>query len=1226
MTVVENRSRSGEEPAAEPSAAAGADPRNSPTVGGITRRRRLAFVVAAVLSVIGAAAGLAPYVAVYLVAAELFAGDGPADRGYLVTVAVGAAIALVVRAVAAGLATHVAHVAAYRVLADLRVELMARLRGMPLGRVQSRSPGELKKVLQDDVEQLEEAFAHGVPDAAAAAAVPLATTAVLFAVDWRLALVTLVALVLAVVVGAAGMAAAQKNNAAQYETLGAMNRAVLSYLQGMRVIRGFLRPDTGYHQAREAVAAFRDAADGLLRSPVRWFAALLTGVTALPIAALLPTAGLLYVHGSIELPTLVLFLLIGLGYAAPLFGLILTLATLTTRLQMATGSISEILAEPLLPVPAEPRTPVREPGGMRVEFDGVGFGYGEQKVVSGIDLEITPGSFVALVGETGAGKSTLARLVARFWDVDEGAVRVGGIDVREVDPAELMRQVALVQQDDYLFDDTVLENIRIGRPGATDEEVRAAGVRARVDEFADGLPQGWHTVLGSGGGRLSGGQRQRISIARALLKDSPVVVLDEATAFLDAENEEAAGAAVRELARDRTVIVIAHRLGSVVHADRLVLLEHGRILDQGTHAELLERSPRYRTMWDAYRSTTGWTLGSATSAAAPPQVPDTLPATVRRSDDPGEEWSRAAASIITPGLGRMGFFRQWRTLVGRGWGRLARQGTLRLVLEGLVRGAPVVAIFLTLRQAVVGDLSDAVVWGLTGYLVLFMVLRVVAIERANQVVWAVANQAKADVSLSILDRLRMMPLGLLSRFDSGRMSTMVNNDVVMLDFQNTPQQLLGGLVQPVLAAVLLFVLDWRLALAALAGLPLFLLLTAVSDRIYRAVFGPLHEVRTRTTSRLLENVRGAAVLRAYPDSAPARRYGVAVEELRAASVAMSVRATPSVALASISLELGSVLLILLGTALYPASLSATTLLLFLVLSLVLYQPLQELNALAGYRRNQQQIARRIAEVWEAPVLPEPAEPRTPATASVEFRDVEFSYVAGEQTLRGVSFTAEPGTVTALVGPSGSGKSTVANLVSRFWDVDSGSVAIGGVDVRELGSMSVLATVTSVYQDVYLFDRSVRFNVTLGRPDATDQEIARALDAAQCTEFVAALPDGLDTVVGEGGTSLSGGQRQRLSIARALLKDSPVLVLDEAVASVDPDTEARIQQAIGSLAAGRTVIVIAHRLDTVRDVDQIVVLDQGRVDGVGSHEELLGASPVYRRLRAAHDRALAAAEG
>ncbi len=312
---------------------------------------------------------------------------------------------------------------------------------------------------------------------------------------------------------------------------------------------------------------------------------------------------------------------------------------------------------------------------------------------------------------------------------------------------------------------------------------------------------------------------------------------------------------------------------------------------------------------------------------------------------------------------------------------------------------------------------------------------------------------------------------------------------------------------------------------------------------------------------------------------------------------MAVRTSPLTAVATVVLELGFVALLWLGSTLFlGGEVAATTLLLFLVIALNLYRPLQELLELSTYRHQQDRIAEQLGGVWDIEELHEPTEPTLISGTDVEFRDVRFSY-NDDEALRGVSFRAESGKVTALVGPSGAGKSTVADLVARFWDVDSGSIRIGGADLREVTEDELRRTVTTVYQEVYLFPDTIRSNLTIGSPDATDEQVWSALESSQAADFVRELPDGLDAVLAEAGDDLSGGQRQRLSIARALLRDPDVLLLDEAVASIDPATERRIQVALSHLVAGRTVVVVAHRLDTIRGADRIVVLDSGGVDGV-----------------------------
>ncbi|MGO1316702.1 MAG: ABC transporter ATP-binding protein [Cellulomonadaceae bacterium] len=1167
------------------------------TIGAIAGRHRAGLVAAAVFAVIAGACGLAPYVAVYAVTVALFSPDG-AGAGAIGWIALGTAVAVVLRGVCASVSTQVGHVAAYRILADLRRAIARQLQRLPLGRVQARSAGEMKKLLHDDVEQMEEALAHGIPDLAAAAAIPVATTVLLFVVDWRLALVAVGALVLLVVVSAIGMKLGMRNNELLAEHQGVLNRAVLGYLQGIKVIRGFLRPDSGYDQAREAIIVGEALQARSTKGPIRWLVAAMTVATGVAVAVLIPVAGTWYAGGGISLANLALFLLLSLGYLTPVIGLVGTMATVMIRIRMSAGSIREVLAEKPLPEPRTPQTPER----FDVVFDAVSFAYNEggDQVLQNVDLRIPEGARIALVGPTGAGKSSVARILARFWDVTEGAVRIGGVDVRDIPQVELARIVAFVQQDEYVFGATLRENIRIARPGATDSEVETAGHAAQLSELAAELPDGWDTVLPAGGGTLSGGQRQRVSIARALLKDAPVIVLDEATAALDAQTEHATLTAIAELTAGRTVIAIAHRLDTIRDSDEIVYLEHGEISDRGTHDELLESSPGYRKLWNAYSTATGWHLQHRdTESAALPSATTELAAPA----GPVDEVDEAARQIVTPGLGALGFSRQWVRLLGRGWPELLRRGMPKLIIDGLLRGIPLIAVFLVVNAAVTavarGTAFDGgLIWMVSGGLLVWLFARLLASQWVNGTIWTIAGESKRELQLSIVERLRRVPLGFFSRVDNGRITTLIGNDIPMLDFQNVPQQVIGALIQPVIVTVVLLSLDWRLALAALIGLPVYWALTAWSDRIYHRVFTDVYAARRETTTILIEQAKGAAVLRGNPASFIATRFGQAVGRLEQASIDMSVRATPATGLAAIAIEGGLVVLIAIGGALYAGGVvPATTLLLFLMLSLTLYQPIQELGALTGYRRIQQQIANNIAEVWDAPILTEPAHPAAPQDASIEFRDVTFSYGSDTEegsspALNGVSFTVPSGAIAALVGPSGSGKSTIANLTARLWDVDDGAILLGGKDVRELGTDEVMRMVTTVYQDVYLFNETIRYNVALARPNATDEEIWASLAAAQIDDEIRALPAGLDTVIEDSGANLSGGQRQRLSIARALLKDSPIIILDEAVASVDPDTEARIQDAIGRLAAGRTVLVIAHRLSTVSDVDQIITVEDG----------------------------------
>ncbi|WP_168583607.1 ABC transporter ATP-binding protein [Gephyromycinifex aptenodytis] len=1209
----------------------------------IIGRRKAALIGSALLAVAGALAGLAPYFIVYLVGTELFLGTEP-DRARLAGYALWAAAAVLAKVVLKALANGVSHAAAYRILADLRLALAQRLARMPLGRVRARSSGHVKKILQDDVEQLELGLSHAIPDIAAAVAVPVASIIFMFTMGWQVGLAAVLVVVVTVLLIA--WAVSRANGFAEQESRikAELNTSVICYLRGMRVLRGFLPGHASYAATDAAIAATEDI-ENRKESRGKWQAVAGTALSSSPVLFILPVGLWCTAQGYISPASLVFFLLVGTGFTQPLMGLLISLAVLQYQVEAGLKNIAEILDEPDLPVPEQPR----QTSGFDLRLRDVSFRYEDDgpDVLCGIDLDIPEVSSLALVGPSGGGKSTLLSLIARFYDVSSGSVELGGVDVREMDPSEVMRRVAYVQQNDYLFGDTLMENIRMAKPEATDEEVVTAADRARVTEFVHELPQGWQTRLPAGGGQLSGGQRQRISVARALLKGARVVLLDEATAFLDADSEAAVSEAVRELRASATVISVAHRLGTIADYDRVAYLAGGRIVHCARHEEMLRDCPEYAELWSDYRDAQGWQLSAtATAAATNPlhamrdepvpaaagllrEVPDSGLKN-QAVHEPGAASSTPLldAPIQTPrvrGLVAMNPVRQWLALLGHQRRDLFRSGLWLIIADGLLTSAPIVVVALALLDVLDGA-PDAGAWWRYGLALLGIYLArwLVGVALAT-LWWPKANRAWAQLRRSVLGHLRRIPMGEFDRLDTGRTATLVVSDLALVDFINLPAKLIVGLFQPVLAALVLFILDWQVALAALLGVPVFWGLLWFSDRVEKTVLGDVMHVRAQASSDLLEFVQGTGVLRANPSAPQASRYRATVEELRQRSVAMAIRTSPLTAVASAALELGFAALIWVVCLRHlDGGLPQSLALLMLVVSLSLYRPYQELLDLSSYRHLQSRIAEHIGRLWDIEPLPEghlDAPEGGEAGVRVELRDVGFAYRDGHRVLDRANMLARPGEVTALVGPSGSGKSTVANLVARFWDVDDGAVLFADTDVRDLTSTGLAAQVTTVYQDVYLFPTSVRENLTMGMK-VSDQDLWTVLESAQAAEFIAALPGGLDAQIDEAGGNLSGGQRQRLSIARALAKDAPILLLDEAVASVDPRTEVRIQRALSSLITGRTVIVIAHRLNTVRSSECIVVLSEDGIEATGPHHDLLTTSATYRRLWAAQESAAA----
>jgi ATP-binding cassette subfamily B protein len=564
------------------------------------------LIAAALLSIIASACALAPYGVIYLVLVRLLAPDfgpgGVKDIQSLALVAVGL---VVLRCLTLFASTMCSHVAAFDILYNLRCALTAHLGKLPMGYFSARQTGQIKKILYEDVEELEGFIAHHIPDLVSGAVLPVLIVGVLFLVDWRLALVALLPLPLAFFLQRRVFArdGLGQRRARYHDALEAMNATIVEYVRGMPVIKIFNQTVSSFARLKDAALAYRRYIEEITRCMApSW--AMFVVVTSSGLLFLLPFGLWLYLDGEISLPTLLLFLMLGSSYMTPLFRLALLGGQLGHLLE-GLARVDAILATPPLAEPAKPQLP----RSAAVEFDRVTFGYGQQPVLRELSLRLAPGSVTALVGPSGAGKSTIAQLLLRMWDVDAGAIRIGGVDVRDMAPEALMRQVGFVFQDGFLFSDTLRENIRMGCEGATEADIERAARAAQCEEFVRRLPRGFDTRVGEGGEvHLSGGEKQRVSMARIMLKNAPIVVLDEATAYADAENEARMQDAFAALMQGKTVLVIAHRLSTITDADAVVVVKDGVVAEQGRHEELLAQRGVYHAMWQAHTAARDWTL------------------------------------------------------------------------------------------------------------------------------------------------------------------------------------------------------------------------------------------------------------------------------------------------------------------------------------------------------------------------------------------------------------------------------------------------------------------------------------------------------------------------------------------------------------------------------------------------------------------------------------------
>ena len=561
-----------------------------------------ASVALAILSVAG---GFVPYLGVYQII-RLFLERQESWEGILFWCGVCLA-GYAVKVAGYVLSTMLAHVSAYTILEGLRLRAADRLMGAPLGEVESRPIGAMKSTIVDRIEDIEPPLAHMIPELSSNILLPLVVVIVMFLIDWRMGLALLVTIPVALIPMAFGMRSYNKNYAAYMEANAHVNSVIVEYVEGIQVVKAFSQGERSYLKFARAVSSFKEFTMNWYRCT---WASMNLCLSILPTTLLgtLPVGVYLYQAGVLDPAQVTLCLMMALGIVSPLMSATAFINSMKS-MQFAVKDTRELLDLPQLSQ-AEQDVPL---DGRAMQLRDVSFSYGGQdgkEVLHHLDLTIPQGKFTALVGPSGGGKSTIARLAARFWDVTSGSITLGGHDIRELPLKQLSREISFVTQDNFLFDCSLKENIRLGRPGASDEEVFAAAKAAQCEEFVSRLEHGWDTAAGDAGKQLSGGERQRIAIARAILKDAPVVILDEATAFTDPENEDKIQRSIMALSKGKTLLVIAHRLSTIQNADQIVVLEEGEIVDRGTQRELLDRCPLYQTLWAAHVGAQDWAVTS----------------------------------------------------------------------------------------------------------------------------------------------------------------------------------------------------------------------------------------------------------------------------------------------------------------------------------------------------------------------------------------------------------------------------------------------------------------------------------------------------------------------------------------------------------------------------------------------------------------------------------------
>ena len=561
----------------------------------LAEEKRGEYALSIVTALLGVACSLIPYFIIIKIITALV--NDTAELSHCLTLCVWMALCWILRYVLHSVSTSLSHHATFHVLANTRIQLLDKLATLPLGTVLDRSSGSYKNIIVERVDSIETTLAHLLPEMTSNIVGAAAVLILLFVLDWRMGLSMLIVVPLGILCFMSMFSGYNEKFQRTVTSTKALNDTAVEYIGGIEVIKAFGQSKTSYAKfvsaAKEGADCFIDWMRGSLFGQV-------AGMAIFPstLLGILPVGCLLYMRGSLSAETFLTVIVLSFGVMQPLitaFSYTDDIAQVTTIV----GEVADVLSGEDM---RRPEKAEKLPADNSIELKNVRFAYHDKEVLHGINLKIKPGTVNALVGPSGSGKSTIARLVASLWDVKDGSIELGGVDIRTLPLKDCTSRIAYVSQDNYLFDLSVMDNIRMGKKGASDEEAMAAAEKCGCHEFIMGLENGYQTFCGSSGGHLSGGERQRISIARAMLKDAPIVILDEATSYTDPENEAVIQSALAKLVQGKTVLVIAHRLSTIADADQIIVVNHGEIEAAGTQEELLKSCPLYKTMWEAHIS------------------------------------------------------------------------------------------------------------------------------------------------------------------------------------------------------------------------------------------------------------------------------------------------------------------------------------------------------------------------------------------------------------------------------------------------------------------------------------------------------------------------------------------------------------------------------------------------------------------------------------------------
>ncbi len=1099
-----------------------------------------------------------------------------------------------------------ANAVAVKIKTDLRERLFAHI--LKLGPAYSRGQrtGELTTAAVEGIEALDAYFSQYLPQLVVTALVPLSILFFVFPIDLLTGLVFLITAPLIpffmIIIGKGAETVTKR----QYETLRLLSAHFLDSLQGLTTLKLFGQSKGQAKTIAKISDQYRDTTMSVLR--ITFLSAL-----ALEMLATISTAivaveiGFRLLYRNMEFQPALFLLVLAPEFYMPLRALG---ARFHAGMNGTTAAkrIYEILDTPIDIRNSNIDNRISNVDFSTIELSNISFTYPNETTpaLQNINLQINQGQHIALVGKTGAGKSTLVQLLLGFIQPTQGNINYQS----PITNHHLHHSIAWVPQRPHLFHTTIAENIRLGKADATHEEVIQAAKAARLHDFIDSLPEKYETIVGESGARLSSGQAQRLALARAFLKDAPILILDEPTSALDPETESLLEESTRELMQGRTTITIAHRLNTIFQADKIIVLDEGKIIEQGTHRELVANNGMYASMVRTYElqvtsdklqvenHPTVESFQTLFTSHIPPitdhQSPITnyqLPILPRLLQFLKGNWHRVALSVLLSSI----------TILAS----VALMGTS----AWLISTAAIAVSVADLGVSTVGTRFFGITRAIFRYL-----------ERL--VSHDVTFRLLAKLRLWFYEKLEPLAPARLMNFRSGDLLARIIGDVETLEnfYVRVVSPPLTAIVVGTFTAIFLASFYPLLAPVYLTFyLSLGLLLPILAQTTSRKSAEQTITLRADLQTNLVDSIQGMADLIAYGRAdqrltqiaSNAEEYGDAQRRMARVTGIHSALGTLLTNLGMWSVLYFTIPQVINGNLPGPMLASLT------LLTLASFEAVIPLPLAAQMWNSAREAARRLFEVVDTePEIKEDTRysKLDEQTSNIELSNITFTYpTQTTPALHNLTFDLKPETSLAIVGPSGAGKSTIANLLLRFWDYKVGDITLGDESLKALNQDEVRARCGYVSQNTYFFNTSIYENLRFARKKVTSEEVEAACKSVQIHDFIMSLPKGYDTMIGEQGLRLSGGERQRLAIARALIKDAPILILDEPTANLDPLTEQQVLETLFKVMRQKTSLLITHRLIGLENMDEILVMNHGEIIERGTHTQLSGKDSFYRHL-------------